>query len=212
MERALEIYEQSGNAHQAAAAHYQLALFYSKVWTCQRDVAKTREKLSSAFQHYNASHSYFSNCLRGNEPTFVLLCLDLASLYAAVSGEECLTKALFRCLDTMDAFSQKAIDAACQNRSTEAKREWVEKMQTLASSVEQRVFKLLRSLVKDEFDGSANESKETSNGKFKEIYRAALTTKMGANPMASTKETSQEREASSLLDLYEIMNVIKIQM
>ena len=163
MEKALKIYQQSGNFHQAAATHYQLALTNSKIWTCQRDETKTREKLSAAFQQYQMAFAYFSNSMRGNEPTFVLLCLDLASLYAAVAGEECLTKALLCCLDTHDAFSQEAIDGA--NNS----KDWLENMLTLASSVEDRAFKLLRSLVKLE------------STRYKDLYREALTAKMVQN-------------------------------
>jgi hypothetical protein len=188
MEQALKIYQQSENLHQAAAVHYQLALTNSKTWTCQRDEAKTREKLSSAFTHYNMAFVYFSNNLRGNEPTFVLLCLDLASLYAAVSGAECLTKALSRCLDTYDAFSREAVDAARSNSG------WVDKMETLASSVDDRVFKLLRSLVKLESD------------RYKDLYREALTAKMVKN--VPEQEESNEKLAS-LLSLHDVLVAIR---
>jgi hypothetical protein len=188
MERALEIYEQSGNVHQAAAVHYQLALTFSKVWTCQRDETKTREKLSSAFKHYNMAFAYFKTALRGNEPTFCLLCLDLASLYAAVSGEECLTKALARCLDTYDAFSQGAIDAATASVS----KDWMDKMETLASSVEDRVFKLLRSLVKLE-SGHPD--------RYKELYRVGLIAKMVKNVAEDEADSSRSRNMGALHDV-----------
>ena len=188
MEQALKIYQQSGNLHQAAAVHYQLALTNSKTWTCQRDEAKTREKLSAAFSHFNMAFAFFSSNLRGNEPTFVLLCLDLASLYAAVSGVECLTKALSRCLDTHDAFSQESIDAARPNS------EWVDKMNTLAASVDDRVFKLLRDLVKLEPD------------RYKELYREALTAKMVKN--VPEQEECNEKLVN-LLSLYDVLNAIR---
>jgi len=188
MEKALEIYQQSGNFHQAAAVHYQLALTNSKIWTCQRDEAKTREKLSAAFQQYNMAFAYFSNSLRGNEPTFVLLCLDLASLYAAVAGEECLSKALLCCLDTHDAFSQAAIDGAKNSK------DWLEKMVTLASSVEDRVFKLLRSLVKLE------------SARYKELYREGLTAKMVQNVR---EENAIDGSNTKLLALHDMLVAIR---
>jgi hypothetical protein len=188
MEKALEIYEQSGNAHQAAAVYYQLALTNSKTWTCQRDEGKTREKLSAAFQQYNMAFAYFSYNLRGNEPTFVLLCLDLASLYAAVAGEECLTKALSRCLDTYDAFSQESIDAARDSKG------WLEKMETLASSVEERVFKLLRSLVKLESD------------RYKDLYREGLTAKMVRNVPENEIDNSID---TNLLALHDVLVALR---
>lgn len=190
MEKALAIYQQSGNFHQAAAVQYQLALTNSKVWTCQRDEAKTREKLSAAFTQYQNAFAYFGAHVRGNEPTFVLLCLDIASLYAAVSGEECIVKALTRCLDTADAFSREAIEEAGQSA------EWFEKMETLASSVDDRVFKLLRGLVKLDAD------------RWKDLYREGLSAKMMVR-QSHAEEPSSSAKARPLLSLHEVLVALR---
>ena len=183
MERAMEIYSQLGNAHQAAAAHYQLALFYSKIWTCQRDEAKTREKLSNAFHHFGAAYSYYSQAPEGNESTFVILSLDLANLYAVVSGKEGLSKALYCCLDTCTSFSFESIDAALE-RQENGDTGWFEKMSTLATSLEQHIFKFLVSLVKIE-----KESTEADNF-YREMYRTALKAKMAMNQRGEKPGTS----------------------
>lgn len=193
MERSLSIYQQLGNKHQAAAVHYQLALFYAKVWTCQRDETKTREKLAAAFKHFSCAHSYFYHAPPGNEPTFVLICLDLSSLYSAVSGKECLDKALSCCLDTCDAFSQETITAAIVKEAVE----WFEKMETLASSVEDRVFKLLKELVRLERDTGSG------SAEFKELYRIALTTK------AAFKPTDNAPQGEYLLATYRLLSAVK---
>jgi len=203
MERALEIYEQAGNYHQAAAAHYQLALFYSKIWTCQRDEIKTRAKLAAAFSHYNAAHGFFSQAVRGNEATFCLLCIDMSSLYAAVSGEECVTNALLRCLDTVNAFSPEAIDRAASDLN--ARVGWFEQMDTLATSVEERVFKLIRNLVKLE------EAKAEKSTKYKDLYRVGLQSKMSGDPTSAnpTGDPELDKVAGRLLALHKVLDTLQ---
>jgi hypothetical protein len=201
MQRALKIYEESNNAHQAAAANYQLALFYARVWTCQRDETKTRTKLSAAFHHYASAHAYFGSAQTGNESTFVLLCLDLSNLYAAVSGKECLTKALCRCLDTTDCFSPTVVDVA-RGRGDEA--EWLRTMTTLGSLVEERIFKLLLSLVKEE-KANAGAGVSTSSAYYVDVYRAALTAKMGIK-----QRNSDAADLPCLLaDTYDLLSAVK---
>jgi hypothetical protein len=202
MERALVIYEQSGNRHQAAATHYQLALFFSKIWTCQRDEAKTREKLTAAFQHYTAAHAFFSQNVPGNEPTFCVLCLDLSNLYSSVSGEEFLTKALLRCLDTSAAFNPQTIGEIVSDLSNRS--EWLAKMDTLATSVEERVFKILRNLVKME---------ETSGEKdYKELYRVGLHLKMAPVSLPFlVGDESLDPKTNRLLALHRILTALRQQ-
>lgn len=196
MERALKIYEQSDNAHQAAAAHYQLALTYSKLWTCQLNETNTRKKLSKAFEHYSSAFNYFSIHSRGNEPTFCLLCLDLASLYAAIPGEEGLMKSLGCCLDCCDTFSAEAIKVGSSiSSNAKSKAEWYEKMETIAQSVDDRVFKLLRSLVKANPD------------RYKDMYREGLTAKMVRN--VPSEEQEENSKSAALLALHDVLLAVK---
>ncbi len=162
MRRALEIFKSLGDSHQHAAANYQLALFYSKVWMHQRDEVKTREKLTLAFKHFAAAHHYFFMNMESNEPTFVILSLDISELYVVVSGTE---KALLCCLDTSEAFSPIAIEAA-KGRGDNS---WFKQMVALASRLEDCLLNILLSLVK-----TSNESK------YKEMYRQTLTKKTSA--------------------------------
>lgn len=205
MEKALKIYQQSRNTSQAAAVHYQLAMFYTKIWTSQRDEARTREKLSGAFQNYRAAHEYFFNYIRGNEPTLVLCCLDEANLYATVAGEECLCHSLLCCFDTAEAFSRDSIDFNCsEQEKTEIKDAWLENMRTLAASVEERVFKTLRSLVKLEDVNSG------SSRKYKEAYRAALNTKMTAPNVVGTDEEINI-PVRDILCVQKILQTVRVQ-
>lgn len=208
MERALQIYGQMGNLQQAAAAHYQLAQFYSKIWTCQRDEAKTREKLAAAFSHYDAAYGFFARAVRGNEATFCLLCLDLASLYASVSGEECLLKALLCCLDTAVTFAPDAIVIASKDFGR--RQEWFQKMNTLASSVDEQTFKFLKNLVKLEDHGLTLKAAKT----YKDLYRAGLSAKIsfGTIPLpAPFGDEVLDATSSRLQALCHVLHAIKTQ-
>jgi hypothetical protein len=202
MERALKIYEQSDNEHQGAAVHYQLALTFSKLWTCQLNESNTRKKLSKAFGHYSSAFDYFSTHSRGNEPTFCLLCLDLASLYAAIPGEEGLMKSLGCCLDCCDTFSVEAMQLSSSNTgrsfsTAKSKADWYDKMETIAQSVDDRVFKLLRSLVK------------VDPVRYKDMYREGLTAKMVRNVPDENEEFDRNPKSSAILALHEVLLAIK---
>jgi hypothetical protein len=163
--------------HQAAAAHYQLALYFSKVWTCQRDEVKTRDKLGAAFKHYGLAHQYFFQHIKDNEATFIVLSLDLSNLYSAVSGEageECLRKALMCCLDTRMAFALPV--ASDVNKQ----------MTTLIDTVTERVSKLLLSLVKIEKDNNTKlKAAQNASNKYKDMYRQVLVHKMSSSSSMS---------------------------
>jgi len=201
MQRSCKIYESLGTAHarhQAAAAHYQLAMYFSKVWTCQRDEQKTRDKLAAAFKHFGLAHQYFFLNSKGNEPTFIVLSLDFSSLYTAVSGEECLGKALGISLDTREAFSSDAISAARERLKPSDLREWFNNMKTLSENVESRVMKLLLSLTKLEKDNNSKLKKDSPHSeKYKSMYREILTHKMKPKTDESTHIQDQSEPPSS---------------
>merc|ERR1712176_536381 len=204
MSKALSIYTTLGNTHQVAAAHYQLALFYSKIWTCQRDEKITRIKLSLALKHFQSAHGYFiRNCI-GNDGalTFVILCLDLSNLYSAVifssthplsssqleiyspnvASLDCTIQALNCCIDTLQAFSPDSIRCTIHNNNnSNYTTEWFSKMLTLATNVEDRISKLLLHLVKIEKDELYKKTKHNHHLKrgitFKTLYRIALDAK-----------------------------------
>lgn len=140
-------------------------------------------------------HRYFFAHMR-SDPTFIILCLDLSNLYSAVSAQGCLQKALLCCIDTCDAFSPEAVRDA-KLRQSQIKRQhednWMGKMETLASSVEKRIFKLLPNLVKTE-----KEDGEQSSSKFMNLYRAILTMKI--NP------TNKENlEGDHIFPIYDLL-------
>ena len=210
--RALDIYKQMENKHQAAATHYQLAQFYCKIWTCQRDEAKTREKLAAAFQHYNAAFAYFAQASRGNEATFCLLCLDIASLYSTVSGHDFIEKALVRCLDTVACFGVESILAAASSKDLAKRRDWFETLDTLASSVEDRIFKLLKSLVRLE-ESKTGEAAIGGIKIFKDLYRTGLTQKITAGhnttfPATTLGDERLDAIAGHLTCVFELLRAI----
>jgi hypothetical protein len=208
MERSCKIYESLGTAHarhQAAAAHYQLAMYFSKVWTCQRDEQKTRDKLAAAFKHFGLAHQYFFLNAKGNEPTFIVLSLDFSNLYAAVSGEECLSKALGISLDTREAFSSNAISAAHERLKPSDQRDWFNNMNTLSENVESRVMKLLLSLTKLEKENNSKLEKDSAHPeKYKGMYREVLTHKMKSKTDVS-KHTTDDSEFPSSFAIYELL-------
>jgi len=190
MQRALEIFKSLNDNHQYAAANYQLALFYSKVWMYQRDEAKTRDKLSLAFKHFATAHHHFFAHMKSNEPTFVILSFDISELYVVVSGAE---KALLCCLDTDEAFSPNAIRAA-KGRGDDY---WFEQMGNLASRMEDYLLTLLLSLAK------------TVNGsKYKEMYRQALKMKQNADHNTANETMEETFEVHNLLIELKRMNSI----
>lgn len=192
MERSCRIYESLGtprSSRQAAAAHYQLALYFSKVWTCQRDEAKTREKLAAAFKHYGSAHQYFYRNIRGNETTFVVLSLDFSGFYAAVSGEEALHKALLCCLDTREAFAHP-VDSPTA----------MQQLATLAENIEARVSKLVLGLVKIEKEGNSKKAGNTPSERYKNMYREVLGHKM--------KPPGSPSGPGSAFPIYDLLNTL----
>jgi len=195
IQRSKEIYDSLNVHQQAAAANYQLALYYSKVWTCQRDEVQTKDKLSKAFDHFGSAHKYFFSHLRSNEDKLVCLILDLSGLYSTTSTSyECQQKALLCCLDTCGAFSQAAVEEA-RGRGPAAK-DWFDKMGTLNDRMEARLLELLSSLVKIEKKNTI-----MASSRYEEMYRSALRMKF-SSPDERITENGQFR-------VYNLLSVVK---
>mmetsp|Transcript_870 Transcript_870/g.1503 ORF Transcript_870/g.1503 Transcript_870/m.1503 type:complete len:1474 (-) Transcript_870:5-4426(-) len=193
IKRARDIYLSLGIDHKVAAADYQLALYYAKIWTCQRDETLTKEKLSKAFSYFGQAHKYFFTHTESNEDTLVCLLLDLCSLYSTTSTSyECQEKALLCCLDSCRAFSVESVKRA-RNHSTDA--DWFAKMDSLNDKMEDRILGLLASLVKMEKHDRHLPSR------YEPIYRRALEIKLGSN--------SERMHRSGAYRVFEILNVIK---
>ena len=205
IKKAMKIYGDLGNHHQAAAANYQLGLYFSKIWTCQRDEVKAREKLSAAFRHFGAAHIYFSTHMRGNEPTFVILSLDFAGLFSATNTRqgESSEKALQVCLGTCDAFSPEAILEASRRLALRSSlpddREWFDKMSALGKEVEESTTKLLQKLAKMEKEGESDI--------YRSLYRAALTAKIAA--FSPKKDVFASDPASCSIAAYGVLKAIR---
>jgi len=214
MQRSCKIYESLGTAHarhQAAAAHYQLAMYFSKVWTCQRDEQKARDKLAAAFKHFGLAHQYFFLNAKGNEPTFIVLSLDFSNLYAAVSGEECLGKALGISLDTREAFSSDAISAAQERLKPSDLQEWFNNMNTLSENVESRIMKLLLSLTKLEKDNNNKLKKDSPHSeKYKGMYREVLTHKMKSKAAVDSTNHADQSESPSFFAIHELLEKLSV--
>ena len=150
-----------------------------------RDETKTRDKLSLAFNHFAAAHNHFFANIKSNEPTFVILSLDISELYVVVSGTE---RALLCCLDASEAFSPDAVTAA----KGKGNKHWFEQMITLASRMEDHLLNLLLSLVKT-----------TTESKYKDMYRHTLTMKRN-----STRNTTDEIMEETF-DLHKLLMELK---
>lgn len=199
IQKAIGIYESLGNITQSAAANYQLALFFSKVWTRQRDESKSSEKLAAAFQLFQTAHTLFSQVLEGNEVNFCLVALDLAAFYASLSAEMALKKALCVCLDTSRALSFDLV--VRMNAELVGRETGLKELNAICSSVDEQTFDLLKRLIKVD-------SKQS--GSYKALYRAGLTAKTGRVPPddLGLGHEAAEETAKILLSLRRILDAV----
>ena len=179
IQRAIDIYSSLRDEHQFAAANYQLALFYAKTWKHQRSEDKTREKLTLAFKHFTIAHQYFFSNLEANESTFVLLSLDIADLYASISGIE---NALDYCLKTSIAFSPDSINESKRRGDSQ----WFERMNDIVSRVEDLILNLLLNRAK----------LFPNNGTMKKMYGFALT---------SVRNIKDSNEQTEYFTIYKVL-------
>jgi len=137
--KAVEVYKELNNRKQAAAGNYQLALFYSKLSPLQRE-SVARDYQSKAFACFHDALQFFSTAL-GEEPSFVIMCMDCANLYAVTDGG--ILPALCHLSNCAHAFEQKnSLEFVKDTRL------WESNMSSLILSVSDVLGKLLLRLLK----------------------------------------------------------------
>lgn len=194
LELARDIYRGLGIKEKVAAASYQLALYYSKIWTCKRSESYTRDKLSKAFQNLGEAHKYYFANIKTNETSLICLILDLSSLYSIASAShEWQEKALLCCLDTLPAFS----NTYCKDSSTSPTKEnWEAQMRLLNDRMVDRVMSLLVSLVKIE------KAQNISIRKYQDIYREAVSLKLSWS-------LKSENVTSNHFQVFDLLSIVK---
>ncbi|GFH60743.1 hypothetical protein CTEN210_17219 [Chaetoceros tenuissimus] len=194
LELAKDIYGSLGIKEKVAATKYQLALYYSKVWTCKRSESYTRDKLSKAFQNLADAHKYYFENLKTNETSLICLILDLSSLYSIASASyEWQEKALLCCLDTLPAFSS----TYCKHSSNAPTKEnWEAQMRLLNDRMVDRVMSLLVSLVKIE------KAQNSSSKKYQDIYREAVSLKLSWS-------LKSENGSSNNFQVFDLLSIVK---
>lgn len=120
----------------------------------------------------------------------VCLSLDFSNLYSSVSDrEDPLIKALTICLDCRKAFVSDSI-ASMQSKPNS--KEWFSQMTTLSTNIQDRVSKLLLSLVKIE--------KGRDEDKYKSMYRQVLSYKL-----MKTKQDSSDEGVPDSFAIYDLL-------
>jgi len=141
-DRALILYNELGDAKQAAATHYQIASFYNR--SIARDLqmeyqsTPSSESTSSTFKnrmeiarrHYEKALDYFGKAEIGQ--TFILIHQELAELYAMGGRVEDIEHALLFLLNTYEAFSRAAAGSSdSEDAMVPLARDVIAKVKTL---------------------------------------------------------------------------------
>lgn len=184
-DRALILYNELGDAKQAAAAHYQIASFYNR--SIARDLqteyqssststpsseptstsSTLKNRMEIARRHYEKALDYFGKAEVGQ--TFILIHQELADLYAMGGRVEDIEHALLFLLNTYEAFSRASADS----------KGGEDAMATLARDVIAKVKILLHQLIRRCAvpSGAPTGSSHTKGKKlemFKRMYKEVI--------------------------------------
>lgn len=178
-DRALILYNELGDAKQAASTHYQIASFYNRLIARELQSAVSASKPSStppslknrmeiARRHYEKALDYFGKIEVGQ--TFILIHQELADLYAMGGRVEDIEHALLFLLNTYEAFSRASIGVV--NPDAQA-------MATLARDVIAKVKVLLHQLIRRSTTASGNSTgsvygKSKKLDMFKRMYKEVI--------------------------------------